>query len=158
MDVRMYYIFRLKASSFKSSGSLPSHRTVGRKLTEWVLFREYWDSSSDLGTIASRTGITREEVASYVQGCLGERFLTIRKRLRVEDAKHLLLSRPDMTFAEIARTTGFPDKSDFKRAFREETGYSARIWRESRGCRIGCRVRAIRESNRNHYHALRKSA
>ena len=113
---------------------------------------------ADMDCIAERLGVPREDVSELLWTCTGERFLTIRKRLRIGDAKELLLSRPDMTMSQVARTVGFQDKSDFRRAFREETGCLPRIWRESRGKWLKCRIRAVREAGRNRCHELHKSA
>ena len=88
----------------------------------------------------------------------GERFLTIRKRLRIEDAKELLLKRPYLTQTEISRRIGFSDKSDFRRAFKDETGYSPNNWRESGGNVWKCRIRKIRESDRSRCPLLHKSS
>ena len=114
--------------------------------------------ASDMGCVADRLGVPREDVSDLLWICTGERFLTIRKRLRIGDAKRLLLSRPDMTMSEVARTVGFQDKSDFRRAFKEETGYLPRVWRESGGKRLKCRIKAIREAGRNRCSSLHRNA
>ena len=130
---------------------------IGRELREWILFREYLDPAADMECVARRLGVPREDVSELLWVCTGERFLTIRKRLRIGDAKELLLTRPDMPMSQVARAVGFQDKSDFRRAFREETGILPRIWRESGGKRLKYRMRAIREAGRNRCHALRRS-
>ena len=124
MDIRMRYLSALKSSSARTPYVTPARKIIRRELMEWILFREYLDPASDMGCVADRLGVPREDVSDLLWICTGERFLTIRKRLRIGDAKRLLLSRPDMTMSEVARTVGFQDKSDFRRAFKEETGYT----------------------------------
>lgn len=158
MDIRMRYLSALKSSSARTPYVTPARKIIRRELMEWILFREYLDPASDMGCVADRLGVPREDVSDLLWICTGERFLTIRKRLRIGDAKRLLLSRPDMTMSEVARTVGFQDKSDFRRAFKEETGYLPRVWRESGGRRLKCRIKAIREAGRNRYSSLHRNA
>ena len=158
MDIRLRYLSALKSSFSRKQPVTPARKIIGQELMEWILFREYLDPAADMDSIAGRLGVPREDVSDLLWTCTGERFLTIRKRLRIGDAKELLLSRPDMTMSQIARAVGFQDKSDFRRAFREETGFLPRIWRESGGRRLKCRIRAVREAGRSRCHVLRKSA
>ena len=150
MDVRMHYLRLLRASFRRNPGTLPAHRAIGLTLADWVLFREYWDESDSMEALASRIGVTREELASFIRSRLGGRFLTLRKRLRVHDAGELLVHAPGMTLAEIVRTVGFQDKSDFRKAFFEEKGMSPRSWRECRGNRLRYWIRRILGQDRNH--------
>ena len=158
MDIRMRYLSALKSSSYRTPFVSPARKLIGQELMEWVLFREYLDPAADMDCVAGRLGVPREDVSDLLWTCTGERFLTMRKRLRIEDAKQLLLTKPDMTMSQIARAVGFQDKSDFRRAFREETGFLPRIWRESGGRRLRCRIRSIREAGRSRCHGLHRSA
>ncbi len=150
MDVRMHYLRLLRASFRRNPGTLPTHRAIGLTLADWMLFREYWDEADSMEALASRIGVTREELASFIRSRLGGRFLTLRKRLRVHDAGELLVHAPGMTLAEIVRTVGFQDKSDFRKAFVEEKGMSPRSWRECRGNRLRYWIRRILGQDRNH--------
>lgn len=157
MDIRMRYLSALKSSA-RTPSATPARKIIRQEFMEWILFREYLDPAADMDRVAGRLGVPREDVSDLLWICTGERFLTIRKRLRIEDAKELLLSRPDMTMSEVARTVGFQDKSDFRRAFREETGFLPRVWRESGGRWLRCRIRVIREAGRNRCYALHRNA
>ena len=149
MDTRMHYLYLLHSSFTKGFDFSPSNKAIGRSLEEWVLFRKYRDSGEDVESIANMLGVPRDEVTSYIHGWLGERFLSVRKRLRVHDAGELLLDHPEMTTAQIARTVGFQDKSDFRRAFTKEKGMSPRQWQECKGSMARYRIRMILESGRS---------
>ncbi|MBO4917595.1 MAG: AraC family transcriptional regulator [Bacteroidales bacterium] len=149
MDVRLYYLSLLHSSAVKGICTVPAHKTLGKELEEWVLFRKYHNAGEDIETLAARLGLPRDEVASFINGWLGDRFLTIRKRLRVHDACELLTSRRDLSLAEIARKVGFQDKTDFRRAFTQEKGMTPRMWRECGGNRIRYRIIKLREAGRN---------
>ena len=57
-------------------------------------------------------------------------FRTWRNRLRLEDAKRMMLENPGASTAEIARRTGFSNRSNFSRAFLSYTGRTPARWRE----------------------------
>ena len=58
------------------------------------------------------------------------KFPTVRKVLRIEDAKKLL-SETDIPISNISKMVGFNDKSDFRKQFREMLGYTPSEWRVS---------------------------
>ena len=155
MDVRMQYLHMLHASYTKCFGMIPSDRTIGMGLGEWVLFRRYRETDGDIDALASQMGVTREEVTSFIHGWIGERFLTVRKRLRVHDAAELLTGSPDLSLADIARIVGFQDKSDFRKAFTTEKGMTPRQWRKCRGNRILHGINRILEGGRSHCPSMR---
>ena len=157
MDTRMHYLTLFKSAASAASGASPAHRTIARTLAEWVLFREYCSSGADLDSLAVRTGCPREEIASFLWTNAGERFFSIRKHLRISDAKDMLAASPELPLSSVAHATGFADKSDFRRAFREETGYAPRFWKENGGSSLKCRVAKILESCRSRCRAGRKT-
>ena len=150
MDVRMHYLYMLHSSYTKGFGMIPIHRTIGMGLGEWILFRKYRDAGEDIDSLAARLGVTREEITSFMHGWLGERFLTVRKRLRVQDAAELLTGSPELSPSDIARIVGFQDKTDFRRAFATEKGMTPRQWRNCRGNRVLFRINRILGEDRSH--------
>lgn len=153
MTTRMHYLTLFKSASSGTAGVSRTQTVIARELAGWVLFREYRDSSIDIDALAVRTGFPREEISSFLWDCSGERFFTIRKRLRIADAMEMLTDDPGLVLSSVARATGFQDKSDFRRAFKDETGYSPRFWRENGGNRLRCRAAKILEACRSRCHA-----
>ena len=150
MNVRMQYLRLLHASSYRTNTRItPIHRAIGRGLADWVLFRDYWDAGDSLDKLADRVGVPREEVAAFMRDQLGDRFLAMRKRLRISDAEEILLQSPEVSFAEVGRTVGFQDKSDFRKTFRQEKGMSPHSWRECKGKRIRHWINRISEGDRS---------
>lgn len=158
MDVRMHYLYMLHSSYTKGFGMIPIHRTIGMGLGEWILFRKYRDAGEDIDSLAARLGVTREEITSFMHGWLGERFLTVRKRLRVQDAAELLTGSPELSPSDIARIVGFQDKTDFRRAFATEKGMTPRQWRNCRGNRVLFRINRILGEDRSRCPSLRTNA
>ena len=158
MDVRMHYLYLLHSSYTRGFGAVPTHKTIGMGLGEWILFRKYRDAEEDIDTLAERLGVTREEITSFMHGWMGERFLTVRKRLRVHDAAELLTGSPELSMSDIARIVGFQDKTDFRRAFATEKGMTPHQWRKCRGSRVLFRISRILGEDRSHCPSLRTNA
>ena len=151
MNVRMHYLRLLHASSFRNSTVItPTHKAIGRSLAEWVLFRKYWDAADSIDMLADSIGVPREEVVTFMHDWVGDRFLAMRKRLRIYDAGELLLNDPEMPLAEAGRTVGFQDKSDFRKTFRQEKGMSPYSWRECQGSRMRYWISKIPGGDRSH--------
>lgn len=149
MDVRMHYLYLLHSAYTKGFGAVPAHKTIGMGLGEWILFRKYRDTEEDIDSLAEHLGVTREEITSFMHGWMGERFLTVRKRLRVHDAAELLTSSPELSMSDIARIVGFQDKTDFRKAFTTENGMTPRQWRKCRGSKVLYHINRILGEDRN---------
>lgn len=103
--------------------------SVGEKLSLWVERDGHHDSTS-IEEILVDLDITREELNSYCRKTFGMNFLSWKKRLRIDEAKILLLSRPDMSASAVGKEVGIFDKSDFHRQFRSLVGFSPVEYRE----------------------------
>jgi transcriptional regulator GlxA family with amidase domain len=136
MDTRMKYLSLLHPVSYGLDDLPADRRAAARALENWVLFRRYWYNDVSVATLASETGVPARVFSSLCPELLGERFLTVRKHLRISDAAVLLFEHSDLTMTQVALMVGFNDKSDFRKAFREETGLSPRFWQESKGNKL----------------------
>ena len=108
---------------------------IERSLQKWVKekrFREY-DKTRD--EIAKELNTTREMLHMYFTYRLGVDFKTWRTRLRIEEAKVLLLDNPEMSTNIVAELSGFSDRSNFYHQFTKIVGCSPKQWRESIGKR-----------------------
>lgn len=158
MDLRMHYLRRFKSFSSGIRGRSRTRRIIGQELSEWVLMRGYLDQGISLESMAAEIWVTREEMSAFLSESTGERFMVIRKRLRVSDAKSLLLERKDLSLAQVAYSVGFQDKSDFRRAFKDETGVTPREWREMNGKRPGLLLRSLRGRDGSHCPSPRRTS
>jgi len=158
MDIRLHYLYLLKSSFSSMSSPFQAHKLINRELRDWIVFRRYWDEADTMEALASGIGVPKEELASLLLYWTGDKYMTVRKRLRINDAKEMLIKRPEMSIRQVARTVGYLDRSDFRKAFTDETGYSPRLWRECRGNPLRCRIRMILEEGRSRFPSRRKSA
>ncbi len=82
-------------------------------------------ASASLGDAAQRLGYHPNYLSSLVKQTTGETFQARLKRLRLERAQ-TLLSATDLAVEEIAAMVGYPNTSNFYRAFKDFTGHSPR--------------------------------
>lgn len=80
-------------------------------------------------TVASNLGLSLRKLNAKSKDELGHSVLDEISRLRIEEAKRLILSSNDK-LAAIAATTGFCNASYFSKVFRKVTGSTPRAWRQ----------------------------
>ena len=83
-----------------------------------------------IGEAAESLGTDTGTLHCYFKERVGMDFRTWRNRLRLEEAKRMLLERSDLQAAEISRRVGFSDRSNFSREFLAYTGLTPGQWRE----------------------------
>lgn len=149
MDARLKYLSILRPSICKVAETSPKKERIRKCIVNWILYREYWDQHDSLDSFSSRTGIPREEITSFLSEYSGSRYLSIRRELRLSDAKDLMLERPELPIYEIAKMVGINDKSNFRKDFTEMTGYKPKIWQECKGKRWKCFIATLgKDKNR----------
>ena len=100
-----------------------------RALSGWLENKGWREPVRTVGEAAERLGTDTGRLHRYFEERVGMDFRTWRTRLRLEDAKRMLLEQPRRQAAEIARLVGFSDRSNFARQFRAYTGRTPAEWR-----------------------------
>jgi YesN/AraC family two-component response regulator len=112
----------------QNHASLPD---LEKNIGKWIAEKNY-----------TRQGITIEDVArdlctnrTYLSNYINTRFNCSFKewihRLRIETAKQMLLSQPDIAVYEVGEQTGYADKSHFSRTFMQYAGVTPKQWRRT---------------------------
>ena len=83
--------------------------------------------------IAEELNTSKEMLHMFFATRMNVDFKTWRTRLRIEEAKTLLLDNPEMSINIVAELSGFSDRSNFHRQFTKIVGCSPKQWRESAG-------------------------
>ena len=99
------------------------------RIDKWVKASLYREPRRTYSETARDMGVDPGIMASYFKDVRGEDLRSWRTRLRIEDAKQLLLSEKDRSISLIAWTVGFSDNSNFSRQFRKYTGLTPAQWR-----------------------------
>ena len=122
----------------KNSGRAPAKHCFSRRvarletaLDTWLEDKGWRVPVRTLGEAAERLGTDTATLHAYFKEHMGLDFRTWRNRLRLEDAKQMLLEHPEMEAADVARRVGFSNRSNFARQFLAYTGCTPKEWRDS---------------------------
>lgn len=129
----------MKISRLLSLGSMfsPEYRrqeaAVRKAVSAWVSENGYERPLPTVTDIAADIGVPEVQLNRFIRSWYDKGVLSWRKELRIEEAKRLLLSLPDVPVSEIGRLVGIEDKSNFRKQFTELVRMSPRAWREEHG-------------------------
>ncbi len=97
---------------------------------EIVLQKYYCKSGVNIEELAKKLNIGRTTLSNFINREEGMNFNSWINRLRIEDAKQLLLHHPDYTIAAISELVGYTEQANFSRQFKQITGESPLYWRK----------------------------
>jgi len=105
--------------------------------TDWEFYKQqifsnryYREPGVTIEDIANKINIGRTTLSNIINREEGVNFNTWINRLRIEDAKQLLLDNPDFTLAGISEMVGYTEQANFSRQFKQITGESPLLWRK----------------------------
>ena len=98
-------------------------------LDKWVEEKGYRLPHRSVSEAAASMGLASSTLYRYFKAD-GTDFRSWRTRLRLEDAKKLLLEEPESPVSLIGRRVGILDRSNFSRTFKEYTGFTPEAWRK----------------------------
>ena len=90
--------------------------------------QRYSSEINSRGQVATRLGISQEQVSKRVQSVTGLPFRRFLHICRLETAKHYLRTS-DLPISQVAARTGFQTIQHFSRVFRTHAGVSPRTYR-----------------------------
>ena len=106
---------------------------IETSLKKWVSERKYREYDKSREETAHEIGTTREMLQLYFSEKVGEDFRTWRTRLRINDAKQMLLEKKETSINLIGEIAGFSDRSNFHRQFTKFVGCTPKKWRDTAG-------------------------
>ena len=106
---------------------------IEHALDRWVNEKKFREYDKTREQIAKELKTSKEMLHLYFVSRIGVDFKTWRTRLRIEEAKKLLMENPEMSTNIVAELSGFSDRSNFHRQFTKIVGCSPKQWRESNG-------------------------
>lgn len=130
---RLGRIFTLKTKDEEkdlSPRTLRRMDRLDRTLSGWLENKGWRIPVRTVGEAAERLGTDTGTLHRFFKLRVGMDFRTWRNRLRLEDAKRMLTEHPEIQASDIARLTGFSNRSNFARQFLAHTGCTPAQWRE----------------------------
>ena len=106
---------------------------IEHALDKWVKEKRYREYDKTREQIAKELNTSKEMLHLFFVTRMSVDFKTWRTRLRIEEAKFLLLENQEMSINIVAELSGFSDRSNFHRQFTKIVGCSPKQWRESAG-------------------------
>ncbi|MDV6234960.1 helix-turn-helix domain-containing protein [Leptospira ellisii] len=105
-------------------------RSIDRKLERLILDQKiHLDPKLSLSVLSKKLGITPHQGSEFLNAKLDMNFSTFVNKHRIEEAKRLLESFPEIGILEISWKAGFNSLSTFNATFKKETGLSPREYR-----------------------------
>lgn len=96
---------------------------LGKKLDRLIKDQKpYLTHGLVISDLSRPLKVTDKQLSFYISNTYGVRFNKWINSLRIEYAKRLSAENPSMSFDEIAERSGFSDKSNFSKVFKEVTG------------------------------------
>ena len=109
-----------------------SQRSVNAKIARqfhlWVAEKKYCRQDLSMSDVAEEFGVSEEALSFYFTNVAGERFSTIRKKLRLEEARRLICEDPSRKLSHVANTVGILDKCNFRKQFFSVYGIPPSEW------------------------------
>jgi len=110
---------------------VPTHPELQTRLDAWVGKHAYRARGVTMLQLARQLDTNRSYLSAYINSRYGCNFNTWLTRLRLDEAKKLILSQPDMSVDEVARSVGFSSKSHFTSSFKLHEHVTPGQWRKS---------------------------
>lgn len=102
-------------------------------LAKWIEHKCFCEKGVSLADLSELTGVEPAELSHYLIVITGMRFREWRNRLRIEEAKKILIEDEEISAQLVAECVGFTDRSNFHRAFVDNVGCTPTQWRISGG-------------------------
>ncbi|MFT4221972.1 AraC family transcriptional regulator [Dysgonomonas sp.] len=99
-------------------------------LAKWIEEKRFQHEDISRDDIAASLGTDRYFLAFYFRNRMRTEFRVWRTRLRIEEAKQLLVEHPDLSISAIGQIVGMSDRSNFQKKFIEIVGISPKDWRK----------------------------
>lgn len=94
--------------------------------------RENYQDEISFQELGEKFGFTPEYLGKIFKKYTGETPLKYLTKIRMNQAKHLLISQPDMEIKNIGKAVGYQDGFYFSRAFKSYTGMQPSEYRNSK--------------------------
>lgn len=120
-----------RALAFRADTSSLDQKGIYELLEKYL--QEHFQEEISFGELGGKFGFTPEYLGKIFKKYSGETPSKYLTRLRMNEAKRLLLSDPDLEIQKIGELSGYKDSFYFSRAFKTFTGLSPLEFRLQKG-------------------------
>ncbi len=116
----------------KEEFSKANRRINWIQLKKQILEDKYYLADGvNIQEMAQYLKIGRTTLSTFINNNEGMNFNLWINKLRVEEAKSLLIAYPNYSLAQIAELVGYSEASNFSRQFKQITAESPSVWRQN---------------------------
>lgn len=102
-------------------------------LDKWVAEGHFTSPGITIEEVASSIGTNRNKISLHLNTYLNLSFREWITKLRIEKARELLLTEPDLSISEIGTMVSIPNRSNFDKMFKKIIGESPSVYRRQNG-------------------------
>lgn len=122
--------FAIRQMKAEGACQNPSKEVIAALAKQYLT--DNFDREISLGDLAKETGFTPDHLSRIFKKYNQESPIRYLTRIRVEEAKRLLSTRPELGIKEVGAMVGYPDPYYFSRVFKEQTNQYPKKYRQSR--------------------------
>lgn len=143
MAFGIYYIqypltfIYIEPAIYVQENSRDEFSKVNRRIN-WIQLKKqiledkyYLADGVNIQEMAQYLKIGRTTLSTFINNNEGMNFNLWINKLRVEEAKSLLIAYPNYSLAQIAELVGYSEASNFSRQFKQITAESPSVWRQN---------------------------
>lgn len=104
-------------------------RPIADVLDSWIETRGFSNQDISLAKLAQNIGVPAQTLGRHIGISHGVTFRVWLSKIRIKEAKRILISQPEATIEYVAEECGFSSRSYFQNLFKAETGFTPREWR-----------------------------
>lgn len=112
----------------KSTLSEQMLEQIAQQVDLWIQSKEFCRNKMNIITAAQQLGSNRLYLSTYINTMHKCTFRSWVSRLRINEAKRLMVEKPQMTITQIAEEVGFVSLTSFTHAFKNVEGISPKEW------------------------------
>lgn len=99
-------------------------------MDKWLRDKGYCQPDQSMGDVAEEFGMSKDELSCFCHATYGCGFLSVRKEMRVFEARRIIEENPYLPLNSIGEMVGISDKTNFRRQFFEVTGETPQQFRD----------------------------
>ncbi|EDY97292.1 transcriptional regulator, AraC family [Phocaeicola plebeius DSM 17135] len=117
-------------SSKEENRKRQNYEVIKKKLEIWETQKTYLHPKLTIQKVSQEIGVNQTYLSNFINDCYQTNFNRWINSLRIDEAKEIMLHKPDIGLAEIAELVGFADLAHFSKQFKLKEGTSPSAWRK----------------------------
>lgn len=114
---------------YNENGTVTNDASIQIALDSWLSKGGFTNPDISMMKLAQQLGCSQQELGRLISNNYGTTFRVWLSRIRLKEAKRMLIDKPYATIEVVAEDCGFTSRSYFQNLFKAETGLTPKEWR-----------------------------